>query len=132
MEWNKKWTNHMCKIMSKRRNILSTIPSLFISNAGNIEDFREFNKVCRVAASFRATAMWKSYPHIVFNENAIYYFWDNVHLLKHYSIKLPQNWFDSSNCTNQTGIQISKFSFALDKFKNWFKAFVNCRSENVM
>ena len=40
---------------------------------------------------------------------------DNVHLLKYLPIKVPRNGFDSFNCTNQTGMQISKFSFALDK-----------------
>ena len=47
----------------------------------------------------------------VFKEKAISYFWDTVHLLQHYPIKLLQNLFDSFNCTNQTGIQISKLSY---------------------
>ena len=54
----------------------------------------------------------------IFNENAILYFLDNVHLLKHYPIKLPQIYFDSFNCPNQAGIQISKFLFALGKAKS--------------
>ena len=63
---------------------------------------------------------------------AILYFWDNVRLLKHYPIKVRQNCFDSFSRPNQTGMQIFKFSFALDKWKNWFEIFVNCWGENVM
>ena len=28
-------------------------------------------------------------------------------------VKAPQNWFNSSNCWNQTGVEVFKFSFAL-------------------
>ena len=49
---------------------------------------------------------------VVFNKSAILRFLNNVHLLKYFPIKVPQDCFDSCNCTYQTGIQISKFSFA--------------------
>ena len=52
---------------------------------------------------------------VVFSKHDILHFWDNVHLFKYYPVKVPQNCFDSFNCSNQTCIQISKFSFALDK-----------------
>ena len=42
IEWKNKWINHMCKVMSKRHNVLSTIASFFISSAGRIEDIRQF------------------------------------------------------------------------------------------
>ena len=67
---------------------------------------------------------------VVFNVQAILYFWDNFHLLKHYPKKEPQNCFDSFNNSNKTGMQISTFSFALDK--SLFKVSVNCRSKIVM
>ena len=52
---------------------------------------------------------------VVFKENDISCFSDNVYLLKYFSIKVPQNLFDLFNCTNQTDMQISEFLFALDK-----------------
>ena len=54
---------------------------------------------------------------VVFKENDISCFSDNVYLLKYFSIKVPQNLFDLFNCTNQTDMQISEFLFALDKYK---------------
>ena len=80
---------------------------------------------CMTVTRTRVTTF--EFPHVlkiiplhtaIFNENASLYFLDNVHLLKHYPIKLPQNRFDSCNCPNQAGIQISKILFALDKPKN--------------
>ena len=68
---------------------------------------------------------------VVFNQNNIFYFSDNVHFLKHFPIKVPQNYFDSIKCINQTVKWICKMSFNLDKSKNRFKVFVNCRSEIV-
>ena len=50
-----------------------------------------------------------------FQRKPYFVFLDNVHLLKDYPIKLPQNCFDSFNCPNQAGTQISNFLFALDK-----------------
>ena len=52
---------------------------------------------------------------VVFSEHDVLHFWGNVNLFKHYPVKIPQNCFDSFNCSNQTCIQVSKFSFALDK-----------------
>ena len=50
----------------------------------------------------------------------------------HYPVKVSQNCFYSFNCSNQTDIQVSKFSFAPDNYKNWFKFFVNCRNQTVI
>ena len=52
---------------------------------------------------------------VVFSEHDILHFWDNVHFLKYYSVKVPQSCFNSFNCWNETCIQVSKFLFALDK-----------------
>ena len=52
---------------------------------------------------------------VVFSEYDIIHFEDNVHLLKYYPVKVSQNHFYSFNCSNKTGMQVSKFSFALDK-----------------
>ena len=38
----KQQINHICKIMSKRHNILLAIASFFMSSAGKIEGVREF------------------------------------------------------------------------------------------
>ena len=39
----------------------------------------------------------------------------HVHLLIYYPMKVPQNCFNSFNCSNQTDMQVSKFRFVLDK-----------------
>ena len=52
---------------------------------------------------------------VVFSEHDILHFRDNVHLFKHHPVKVPQNYFNSFNCSNQTCIQLSKSSFDLDK-----------------
>ena len=69
---------------------------------------------------------------VVSSKHDILHFWDNVHLLKYYPVKISQNCFCSFNYSNQTGTQVSKFSFALDMEKSWFKVFVNCRNKTVM
>ena len=48
---------------------------------------------------------------LVFRKHDISLFWDNRHFFKDYQVKVPQNCFNSSNCTNQTCIQVSKFCF---------------------
>ena len=54
--------------------------------------------------------------HVVaFSEHDILHFWDNVHLFKYYSMKVPENCFSLFSCSNQTCIQVSKFSFSLYK-----------------
>ena len=54
---------------------------------------------------------------VVFSEHDILHFRDNGHLLKYHPVKVPLNSFDSFNCSNQAGLQVSKFSFALNKYK---------------
>ena len=46
---------------------------------------------------------------LVFSEHDILHFRDNDHLFKYYPLKVSQNCFYSFNCSNQTGMQISKF-----------------------
>ena len=38
----------------------------------------------------------------VFSEDDILHDWDNIHLFKHYPVKVPQNCFDSFTYSNQT------------------------------
>ena len=52
---------------------------------------------------------------VVFSEHDIFNFWDNVHLLKYYPLKVTQNFFNSFSCSYQTGMQVPKFSFGPDK-----------------
>ena len=85
---------------------------------------------CFVANDNHIKVVWL---HVaVFSEHDILHFWDNVNLCKYYSVKVTRNCFSYFNCFNQTWIKVSKFSFALDKKKNWFKVFVNYRNETVM
>ena len=35
---------------------------------------------------------------VVLTKHDILHFWDNSYLLKHYPVKVPQNFFNSSNC----------------------------------
>ena len=48
---------------------------------------------------------------VVFNDHTLH-FQDNAHLLKYYPVKVYQNCFYSFNCSNQAGMQVSKYSFA--------------------
>ena len=61
---------------------------------------------------------------VVCSKHDILHFWDNVHLFKYYPVKAPQNCFYSFNYSNQTCIQVSKFSFALGE---WTKLIQNFR-----
>ena len=51
---------------------------------------------------------------VVFSEYVLH-FRDNVHLLRYNTVKVSQNCFCSFNFSNQIGMQISKFSFPLNK-----------------
>ena len=52
---------------------------------------------------------------VVFSEHDIFHFYDNVHLFKYCPVKVSQNCFNSFSCSSQTCIQVSTFSFAVDK-----------------
>ena len=53
---------------------------------------------------------------VVFSEHDILHFWDNVHLFKYLLFsESTSRLLCSFNCSNETCIQVSKFSFALDK-----------------
>ena len=103
--------------MSKRHNILPTRTSFFVSSAGKLKACRSsklnFSSSCFIADDIHLKIVWLH--EVVFSERDILYFRDNVHLFKYYRVKVPQNGFNSFNCSNQTCIQVSKFSFALDK-----------------
>ena len=72
-----------------------------------------FSSSCFIADDSHIKIVWLHI--VVFSEHEFVYFWDNFHLLKHYSVKVPQNCFNSFIYSNQTCTQVSKFSFALDK-----------------
>ena len=74
------------------------------------------NEVFRVAVLLRVTAK-KIYilTYSSFQRKRNFCFPDNVNLLKYFPPKKLQTCIDSVNCANQTGMHISKFSFALDK-----------------
>ena len=104
--------------MSKRHNILPTRTSSFVSSAGKIESMQEFKiklfDSCLIADDSHVKIVWLQV--VVFSE------YDTLnccaHLFKYYPVKVPQNCFNTFNCSNQPCIQVSKFSFALDKQKN--------------
>ena len=98
-------------------------------------------KACRFSKlNFLSSCFITDYSHVkivwlnvvVFSEHDTLHFWDNVHLLKHYPVNVPQNCFNSLNCSNQTCIQVSKFLFVLHRLENWFKVFINCWTETMM
>ena len=65
-----------------------------------------FLSSCFVADNSHVKIVWHA---VIFTEHDTLQFWDNIHLLKHYSVKVPQNCFNSYNCSNQAGMQIFKF-----------------------
>ena len=85
----------------------------------------KFSSSCFIADDNHIKIVWLHI--VVFSEVDSPYFWENVHSFKHYPVKVPQNCFNLFNYSNQTCIQVSKFSFVLDKEKNWFRVFVYCR-----
>ena len=48
---------------------------------------------------------------VVFSEHDILQFWGNVHVFKHYPIKVTQNCFNFFIYPNQTFMQVSNFCF---------------------
>ena len=71
-----------------------------------------FSGSCSIADDSHIKIVWL---HVVVFSEHILHFWDNFHLFKYYPVKVPQICFNSFNYSNQTCIQVSKFSFALDK-----------------
>ena len=101
--------------MSKRHNILPTRDGFFISSARKIENMWEFKinhfkYLLHLGGDINIKIISS---HIaVFNENAIS---NKVHLFKYFPITVLQNHFNLFKCTNQTGMNISKFLFAVDQ-----------------
>ena len=121
-----KWINRIWSILSKRLNILPTRTSFFISSAGKIESEQEFKielpSTCFIALDSHVIIV--GLHVVVCSKHDILHFWDNVHLFKYYPVKAPQNCFYSFNYSNQSCIQVSKFSFALGE---WTKLIQNFR-----
>ena len=72
-----------------------------------------FSSSCFIVDDSHIKIVWQHV--VVFSEHDILHFLYNVHLFKYYPVKVPKNCFNFFNCLNQTCIQVSKFSFALDK-----------------
>ena len=72
-----------------------------------------FSSSCFIAHDSHVKIVWLQV--VVSSEHDILYCRDNVNLLKYYPVKVSQNCFYSFICSNQTGVQVSKFSFALTK-----------------
>ena len=95
--------------MLKHHSNLLTIVTFFMSSAGKIEGMQEFSSsTCFIVGASHIKII--SLHIAVFNKNAILHFWANLHLLKDYPIKLPQKWFDSFSCTNQTHTNLRIFA----------------------
>ena len=72
-----------------------------------------FSSNCFIADDSHMKIVWLHI--VVFSEHDTLNSWDTVHLFKDYRVKVPRNCFNSFDYSNQTCIQVSKFSFALDK-----------------
>ena len=66
-----------------------------------------------IADDSHAKVLW--FHVVFFSEYDLLNFLDNVHLFKYYPMKGPEICFNSLNCSNQTYIQVLKFSFLLDQ-----------------
>ena len=79
-----------------------------------LKSFRNSNCCCFIAAVSLPITYVRLMLHVlVFSQHNILHFRDNFYLLKYYPVKVFQNCFNSLNCSNQTGMQDSKFSFVL-------------------
>ena len=72
-----------------------------------------FSSNCFIADDSHVKIVWIHV--VVFSEHDILHFSDNFYLFKHYLMKVTLNCFNSLNNSNQTCIQVLKFSFALDE-----------------
>ena len=72
-----------------------------------------FSSSCFIADDSHVKIVWLHV--VVFSEHDILHFWNNARLLKYYPVTVHQNCFNSFSYSYQTCIQVSKFSFALDK-----------------
>ena len=61
-----------------------------------------FSSSCFTANDSHVNIVWLHV--VVFSEHDILRFWGNVHWFKYYPVKVPQNCFNSFNCSNQTCI----------------------------
>ena len=97
-------------------NILPTRTRFFILSSRKIKACRSsklnFSSSYFIADDSHVKIVWLLV--VVFIENDILHFW-HAHLFKYDPVKVPQNCFNSFNYENQTCIQFSKFSCALDK-----------------
>ena len=81
-------------------------------------------KVCRNSKrNFSSSCFMADYSHVknvwlhvvVFSKHDVLHFRDNARSLKYYPVKVSQNCLYSFNFSYKTCMQVSKFSFVLDK-----------------
>ena len=63
---------------------------------------------CFIADDSHAKTVWLHV--VVSSKHVILHFWDNVDLFKYCPVEVRQNCLNSLNYSNQTCIQVSKFS----------------------
>ena len=122
------FNNFSCRISNKTTNELTISAvlcqnvtlfyrqgrSFFISSVEKIERVQKLN----FSSSFFTSdcchlkIVWL---HVLaFTEHDVLHFWENVHLLKYYLVKEPQNCFNYFNCSNHTSMKISELLFPVD------------------
>ena len=98
--------NHICRILCRNITIFcrQELASLF--------QVQQKLKACRsLKLKFSSSSFLADDSHVksvwlhvvVFSEHVLH-FWDNVHLFKHYSVKVPRNCFNSFSYWDQTRI----------------------------
>ena len=110
--------------LMKKTNELSIYGMLFrsvsifyLQNLSFIFQVQEKSKACRSLKLILSSSCFivdDSHVKIVWLHGVvfskyIFYFWDNVHLLKFYPVKVPQNCFNSFNYSNQTCVKFPNF-----------------------
>ena len=73
----------------------------------------DFLSSCFIADDRHVKFVWLR--EVVLSEHDNLHFGENMHLFKHYPVKITQNSFISSTYLNQTCVQVSQLSCALDK-----------------
>ena len=96
--------------------ILSRYVTIFYrQELASLFQVQEKLKACRNSKlSFLNSCFMATYRNFQRTWNFAY-FLDNAHLFKYYPAKMPRNCLNYFSCSNQTCIQVSKFSFAPDK-----------------
>ena len=86
--------------MLKRHNKVPTRTSFFIQVQEKLKACRSselnFSSSCFIADDSHIKIAWLHI--VVFSEHEISHLGDNFNLFKHYSVKVPQNYFNSLIC----------------------------------